>query len=895
MMKLKQQKVKPIPVSASVKMSSQWGNWGIILEILLLFTGLVGYIFCNSTAMGMNISPIVLVLIAALSFGAMILLTWYKRVFFSVLGGLAGLALVAFPVTVKMLKGLWGSILVCYNYIIYLLGSQENYSSYLDYMTMDLSGLLENKVLLERRFMTTIILLSIVASIFFALALFKRIPIMVAFVVPGICLVPLFYYGIVPHYIAFSVFMSSLIGCYGQSVVQQMSRRRDHKVKKSKKGNYAKPKTNTKARKTGLTTEKRFEFASRSGSFGAIIAALMLVITVGTAALIYSTPILELDQVRAKIDNLSTQVMNVIFRKTYEKQENVAGYMEEGELLGLGAPTFRHLKVGTVSSKTFNPVYLRYQIGVNLTEQGWSVADEAFNDVYEEEVGYSFCEYTQYYNYLRLVSPNGDPLTAGLDNTDSEELGYLTGQVTFRPEYKVSTLLGLPYGAVAQAPLSDYTELERINDTLLYHNDKPKERAYMFRTTLPVYSSNVYLSAFNTYYSGYMSLRANHGENDPYMSQEENYSSFVYRTYLNQPEKLSLVVRKLAQEITANYPTRLEKAQAIERYLVTNYKYANVRQRLTRKDGSAADSYDYINYFLFQNEKKEGHCTLFASSMVAMLREIGIPARLATGYYVKTQMLDLESFAGNVYDDNYHAWVEVYFEGAGWLPFDPTPDYGDAKNYFLLEQRDKGEDPEKDVNIKVVYVDPPEGWVKYTNELPDPTGLETNDDTLRNQYLSNLLGKKLRGLLEVIGWIVLIIVLLVAALIIAEALRKRALKRVRTGDPRSGIKRGYYLTLRLLQVKGFKFFEGELLEDYAKRADNLRVVEGASLQAIVPLFQKVLYSDVPATEEERAAVYAYVQALDKSIFRNANPFVAFCHKWILGRKPRRKGLVWNFL
>ncbi len=888
-MKLKQQKEKPVLVKGTVKMSNQWGNWGVYLEILLLYTGLLGYIFCNTTALDMGISPIVLILITALSFGGMILLTWYKRVFFSVLGGLTGLALLAFPLTVKMLKAIGNSLLICYNYTIYLLGSQENYGSYLDYMTMDLSGLLENRVLLERRFLSAIILLSIVAAIFFALALFKRIPIMVAFLVPGIGLVPLFYYGIVPHYIAFSVFMSALIGCYGQSVVQQMSRRRDHKAKKS---GYTHKK---EKKKKNLTTEKRFEFASRSGSFGVMIAALMLVVTVGTAALIYSRPILELNQVREKIDNISMQVMNVIFRNTYEKQENVAGYMEEGELLGLGAPAFRHLKVGTVSSKTSNPIYLRYQTGVKLTEKGWTVADSAYTDDYEEAVGFTFCEYTQYYNYMRLVSPSGDPLTAGLDNTDSEELGYLTGQVTFRPEYKVSNLLGLPYGATTQAPLSDYTELERINDTLLYHNDEPEERSYMFRTATPVMTSDVYLASFNSLWNGYINLRSLHSEEDQYMNQEQIYSSFVYRNYLEQPEKLSKIVGKLAREVAAPYGNRLEKTQAIERYLKTNYTYSKVRQRLTRKDGSAADSYDYINYFLFQNEKKEGHCTLFASAMVAMLREIGIPSRLATGYYVSTQMLDLESFAGNVYDENYHAWVEVYFEGAGWLAFEPTPGYGDARNYFLLEQRDKGEDPEKDVDVKVVYVDPPEGWVKFTNELPDPIGIETNDDALRNQYLNNLLSKKIRGLLRVIGLILLVICLIAAALITAEALRKRALRRIQKGEPGEGIQRGYFLVLRLLQLRGFRFFEGELLEDYAKRADNLRIVSEGSLTEIMPIFQKVLYSNLPATEEERAEVQAYVSALDKAIFRNANPFKAFFYKLILGRKPRRKGLIWNFV
>jgi protein-glutamine gamma-glutamyltransferase len=73
----------------------------------------------------------------------------------------------------------------------------------------------------------------------------------------------------------------------------------------------------------------------------------------------------------------------------------------------------------------------------------------------------------------------------------------------------------------------------------------------------------------------------------------------------------------------------------------------------------------------FVTVTREGYCQFFAGAMALMLRYLGIPARVAVG------------FAGGKYDPSNrvwlfsdrdaHAWVEVWFKGYGWLPFDPTP------------------------------------------------------------------------------------------------------------------------------------------------------------------------------------------------------------------------------
>jgi transglutaminase-like putative cysteine protease len=73
----------------------------------------------------------------------------------------------------------------------------------------------------------------------------------------------------------------------------------------------------------------------------------------------------------------------------------------------------------------------------------------------------------------------------------------------------------------------------------------------------------------------------------------------------------------------------------------------------------------------FVTQTRAGYCQYFAGAMALMLRYLGIPARVAVGFaggsYSK------RGHAWLVTDRDAHAWVEVWFKGYGWLPFDPTP------------------------------------------------------------------------------------------------------------------------------------------------------------------------------------------------------------------------------
>jgi protein-glutamine gamma-glutamyltransferase len=76
----------------------------------------------------------------------------------------------------------------------------------------------------------------------------------------------------------------------------------------------------------------------------------------------------------------------------------------------------------------------------------------------------------------------------------------------------------------------------------------------------------------------------------------------------------------------------------------------------------------------FVTDTKRGYCQHFAGAMTLMLRYLGIPARVAAGF--TSGSYDADSHVWTVTDHEAHDWVEVYFPGWGWIPFDPTPGRG---------------------------------------------------------------------------------------------------------------------------------------------------------------------------------------------------------------------------
>ncbi|MGH2980727.1 MAG: transglutaminaseTgpA domain-containing protein, partial [Solirubrobacterales bacterium] len=116
-------------------------------------------------------------------------------------------------------------------------------------------------------------------------------------------------------------------------------------------------------------------------------------------------------------------------------------------------------------------------------------------------------------------------------------------------------------------------------------------------------------------------------------------------------------VYALARRWTATAPTTYDAVEAIERGLQENYEYSE-----------DPPSHRYpLRAFLLAD--RGGYCQHFSGAMALILRMVGIPSRVAAGFSPGERNGD--RFV--VRDTDSHSWVEVYFNGIGWVPFDPTP------------------------------------------------------------------------------------------------------------------------------------------------------------------------------------------------------------------------------
>jgi hypothetical protein len=134
---------------------------------------------------------------------------------------------------------------------------------------------------------------------------------------------------------------------------------------------------------------------------------------------------------------------------------------------------------------------------------------------------------------------------------------------------------------------------------------------------------------------------------------------------LELPSDFPPAVRTLAKHITANINTPFGRAVALEKYFRSGLFTYTLNTDL-------GDSSGAITEFLLHTRK--GFCEQFAASFAAMARAVGVPARVAVGY----QQGSVESDGlFHVTNRNAHAWPEVWIQGAGWIPFEPTPGFSE--------------------------------------------------------------------------------------------------------------------------------------------------------------------------------------------------------------------------
>jgi transglutaminase-like putative cysteine protease len=128
-----------------------------------------------------------------------------------------------------------------------------------------------------------------------------------------------------------------------------------------------------------------------------------------------------------------------------------------------------------------------------------------------------------------------------------------------------------------------------------------------------------------------------------------------------------LQIAELAQSIVraAKATTPYDQAKAIEAWFIEKGRFT-----YTLKPPTAPAGVRQLDYFLF--DSKKGLCQDFSTAMNVMLRTLAVPSRQMSGFSVG--IVDDKTHQHLVNAVEAHSWVEVFFPGYGWIPFEPTPD-----------------------------------------------------------------------------------------------------------------------------------------------------------------------------------------------------------------------------
>jgi transglutaminase-like putative cysteine protease len=139
-------------------------------------------------------------------------------------------------------------------------------------------------------------------------------------------------------------------------------------------------------------------------------------------------------------------------------------------------------------------------------------------------------------------------------------------------------------------------------------------------------------------------------------------------------------ITELVATLTEGIDSQYDQVLAIRNY----FSRANGFQ-YSLETGSETTGTAIVDFAI---ENKSGYCVQYATAMAWLVREAGIPARVAIGFTTGGRRTGDTTVLTNF---NLHAWTEVYFQGAGWVPFDPTP----SSSVVGSSERDWEPDPDR--------------------------------------------------------------------------------------------------------------------------------------------------------------------------------------------------------
>jgi len=506
-------------------------------------------------------------------------------------------------------------------------------------------------------------------------------------------------------------------------------------------------------------------------------------------------------------------------------------------------------------------IYLRGGIGVDFLGKGWSTEQDSKEFRELNKFLKNFTPEEEYDVFRKNITAHGYDYSA--------YMGVQWVRIEYMARKKFALLPTQPYDFDYKNSDKYYWEL----DTIL----KPKGRFDTFECDC-IYPrlSNVW---FDALYSA-LSDDYTYGEK-PVRTDYDTYAEYVGKVYRNVPDNEHDNIMELLGDIgitfgnygriNLNVPpgSTVYSYYGIMQY-VCNYLKSNYEYSLS-VDNEAGDN-TYLGNFLFDTRK--GHCSLYATAMTLAARQLGLPARYVTGFVVSGKGTEGDSgYEYELSERDLHAWTEVYFDGIGWVPFDPTGGVNGAEAAATRQTTPR-------ITAERTVTTPTAATTRTTTE-PSETTAKTGGGSKTGR--GNSITKA-----AIIAVIALIpVILAIAAAIYLNAVKKseeRRFSRFKNNRDSRAAEEMYLFMFRILAIEKIGKLTGEQPTGFALRTDSLLNKENLSLSDNMPLFEKLEFSDFDLTADEYDSLFNYVDALYGEIVRSKNVFTRILRRIELNRE-----------
>ncbi len=508
----------------------------------------------------------------------------------------------------------------------------------------------------------------------------------------------------------------------------------------------------------------------------------------------------------------------------------------------------------------FDGIYTSYRVGKDGTEGYAAVA--MLTNMRNESFYYNTATLIAEYNQTRLAVANGRTVIES-DPTDSR-LGKFSvtlydgtvveynvisvaedGTKTLTIAQPVGTAVYIlkPDGTVTRSMTDVPEEYDRDGNLIEYFAPKldlavqyfegfSSSRKWQFnrqaelldRYTPFVYETYTKKSGSTIITQIYRDIVANAVVKEEYKDPvPADFSKAAFHSKYNYNKKKDTYTFETAVTDRDTYIQRHELVMEILKYLCDE---ENFTYTLTPTVLGEENTLDGVETFLTKTH--EGYCVQYASSLVLLLREAGIPARyvegyIATGFIANRDKDAVSRYKTTVRDDNAHAWVEVWYDGLGWVQYEATPEYFDAM--YVSERPDTNIRPPSSGSTST---DPEDEY-----EDQDPPIEDTMTEYEYEQWLAEQRREEMRALMKKIAIIAgsvfaaLTLITVILVILIKRArhsARKRAeilseLYMAKEGSvpDRETVEKAGDMLMKLLARCGFLPDDGEFRSEFAMR------------------------------------------------------------------------------